>query len=104
MGIKGEGRYRLAIPPWGNQLFSVGERRCSRRFGARWPAIAGAGIMDHRKSSDIEVLARMAARLAGQNPDQHVKMEYGGVVAFEGPIWRYPDFLQRAEQAYAVLA
>jgi hypothetical protein len=54
--------------------------------------------------ADIEALARMAARLAGRNPDEKVSLKFGKAVAFDGPLWRYPDFLERAEQAYAVLA
>jgi glutamate/tyrosine decarboxylase-like PLP-dependent enzyme len=53
--------------------------------------------------ADIEALARMAARLAGRDPDQHVKMAWGGMVAFDDVMWRYPDFLARAEKAYLVL-
>jgi hypothetical protein len=61
--------------------------------------------MDNQERlADIETLARMAARLAGRDPDVHVKLEWGEIVAFEGPVWRYPDFLTRAEQAYAILA
>jgi hypothetical protein len=61
--------------------------------------------MDHQqRSADIKTLARMAARLAGRNPEEHIKLELGEVQAFEGPMWRYHDFLMRAEQAYAVLA
>lgn len=45
----------------------------------------------------------MAARLAGREPDEHATLEVGGVVAFDGPLWRYPDFLSRAETAYQVL-
>jgi hypothetical protein len=61
--------------------------------------------MNHpERSVDIEMLAKMAARLAGRNPEELVKLELGEVLAFEGPVWRYPDFLTRAEQAYAVLA
>jgi hypothetical protein len=52
---------------------------------------------------DIETLAKMAARLAGRDPEQHVKVELAGELAFEGPIWRYHDFLTRAEKAYAML-
>jgi hypothetical protein len=59
---------------------------------------------DQERSADIEILARMAARLAGRKPDEYVRLEWGDVVAFEGPMWRYPDFLMRAERAYAVLA
>ena len=53
--------------------------------------------------ADIEALARMAARLAGRDPDQHVKMAWGNTVAFDDVMWRYPDFLARAEKAYEVL-
>jgi hypothetical protein len=51
----------------------------------------------------IEVLARMAARLAGRNPDQHVCLRLGEFVAFNDLMWRYPDFLARAEAAYTAL-
>jgi hypothetical protein len=61
--------------------------------------------MDHQQRlADIETLARMAARLAGRNPEEHIKLELGEVQAFEGPMWRYHDFFKRAEQSYAVLA
>ena len=53
--------------------------------------------------ADIETLARMAARLAGRDPDEHVKCQLGTVVAFEGAIWCYPDFIERAEAAYRAL-
>ncbi len=46
----------------------------------------------------------MAARLAGRDPDEHVVLRLGDVVAFDGLLWRYPDFLARAEAAYAQLA
>jgi hypothetical protein len=51
----------------------------------------------------IEVLARMAARLAGRDPDQHVRLRLGEFVAFNDLMWRYPDFLARAEAAYVAL-
>jgi len=51
----------------------------------------------------IEVLARMAARLAGRDPDQHVCLRLGEFVAFNGLMWRYPDFLVRAEAALLAL-
>jgi hypothetical protein len=61
--------------------------------------------MDHQqRSANIETLARMAARLAGRDPEEHIKLELGEVQAFEGPMWCYHDFLMRAEQAYALLA
>ena len=56
-----------------------------------------------RRSEDIEALARMAARLAGRNPDEHLSISLGDVVPFDGPMWRYPDFLARAEAAYQAL-
>ena len=53
--------------------------------------------------ADIELLARMAARLAGRYPDQCVCIKLGDMVAFDDAMWRYPDFLQRAEAAYGAL-
>lgn len=53
--------------------------------------------------ADIEVLARMAARFAGRNPDEHVCLKLGEFIAFDGAMWRYPDFLARAEAAYDAL-
>ena len=55
------------------------------------------------KDFDIEQLARMAARLAGRDPDEEARIEFGGVVAFDDVMWRYPDFLARAGAAYHVL-
>ena len=60
-------------------------------------------MRDCNKSKDIEVLAKMAARLAGRDPDEHLRMELAEVVAFDDVLWRYPDFLTRAEAAYHVL-
>jgi hypothetical protein len=57
---------------------------------------------DH-KLADIAPLARMAARLAGRDPDEHIELRIGGVVAFVGAVWRYPDFLTRAQAAYELL-
>ena len=51
----------------------------------------------------MRTLARMAARLGGRDPDEHVTMTLADVVAFNGPAWRYPDFLMRAEAAYVAL-
>jgi hypothetical protein len=48
------------------------------------------------RSIDIEALARMAARLAGRDPDEHLTLKLAEVVPFEGPMWRYPDFPGRA--------
>ena len=55
------------------------------------------------KDFDIEQLARMAARLAGRDPDEAARIEIGGIVAFDDVMWRYPDFLARADAAYHVL-
>ena len=54
-------------------------------------------------SADIETLARMAARLAGRDPDEHVEVRLGREVAFSGAVWRYPDFVARALGAYDLL-
>lgn len=60
-------------------------------------------MSDREKMADIETLAKMAARLAGRDPDEHVRLELADVVAFDGLLWRYPDFLSRAETAYEML-
>jgi hypothetical protein len=60
--------------------------------------------MDQKqKISDLETLARMAARLAGRNPDEHVEVRLGDVVAFSDVAWRYSDFMRRADAAYDLL-
>jgi hypothetical protein len=56
-----------------------------------------------QRQADIETLARIAARLGGRNPDEHVRVKIGCEIAFEGEVWRYPDFLRRAEEAYSLL-
>ena len=61
-------------------------------------------MADQQKMDDIEELARMAARMAGRDPDQHLKIALGEVVPFDDLLWRYPDFLTRAEAAYHALA
>jgi len=58
---------------------------------------------DVNRIAYIEVLARMAARLAGRDPDQHVCLRLGEFVAFNDLMWRYPDFLVRAEAALLAL-
>ena len=60
-------------------------------------------MYDAQKSADIETLARIAARLAGRDPDVHVEIRLGEVVAFSDVAWRYPDFIARAEAAYVLL-
>ena len=49
------------------------------------------------------MLARLAALLAGKNPDEHATIKLDTIVAFDDVVWRYPDFLARAEAAYRVL-
>ncbi len=58
---------------------------------------------DDQRLADIEALARMAARLAGRDPDERVSVTLGDMVAFNDAVWRYPDFLKRAEVAYEAL-
>jgi len=58
---------------------------------------------DNQKFSDLETLARMAARAAGRDPDEHIEVRLGDVLAFSDVAWRYPDFLSRAEAAYELL-
>src|SRR4051794_17744429 len=60
-------------------------------------------VSNEQQIADIEALARMAARLAGRDPDEHVQVKLGDVIAFNGPVWRYPDFLARAASAYRAL-
>ena len=60
-------------------------------------------MTNDQRSADIETLARMAARLAGKDPDQHVHLTLGDIVGFNDVMWRYPDFIARAHQAYELL-
>ena len=60
-------------------------------------------MSEKKCDADLEILARMAARLAGRDPDERVRIRLGEVTAFEGTVWRYPDFLHRAEAAYEIL-
>jgi hypothetical protein len=55
------------------------------------------------KFADVKLLARMAARLAGRDPDEPIIVQVGDVVAFNDVAWRYPDFVKRAEAAYKTL-
>jgi hypothetical protein len=55
------------------------------------------------KNADIELLACIAARLAGQDPDPPTTIKIRDVIAFDDVAWRYPDFLARAEAAYRML-
>ena len=60
-------------------------------------------MIDSLRKDHIESLARMAAQIAGRDPDEHVRLKLADVVAFDDVMWRYPDFLARAEAAYDVL-
>ena len=46
----------------------------------------------------------MAARLAGRDPNEYIRLQLADVVAFDDLMWRYPDFVARAEAAYEVLS
>jgi hypothetical protein len=56
-------------------------------------------MSETQKSADMESLARMAARLAGRNPDEQVTIQLGDMPAFDDVLWKYPGFLARAEAA-----
>ena len=82
-----------------NLLLDITERR--RPDGpTNAPALAR---IDSLRAAHMESLARMAAHLAGRNPDDHATIRFGDVVAFDDVMWRYPDFLARAEAAYGLL-
>ena len=58
---------------------------------------------DQKKFADLKSLARMAARLAGRDPDERIEVRTGNTVIFTGVAWRHPDYLKRAESAYEYL-
>jgi hypothetical protein len=58
---------------------------------------------DPERLAVLEPLAKMAARAAGRDPDERVRVVLGDTVAFDDVTWRYDDFIQRAEAAYKVL-
>ncbi len=67
-------------------------------------AIAQASASrDELRMEAIETLARLAARIAGRDPDHHTTIKLGEVMAFDDLMWRYPDFLARAEAVYRLL-
>jgi hypothetical protein len=66
--------------------------------------IRSSSVSNSDRSMDIEALARMAARWAGRDPDEHVRIVLGDVVVFDDVMWRYPDFLERAAAAHSFLA
>ena len=58
---------------------------------------------DELRMEGIETLARLAARIAGRDPAEQAMIKLGDVTAFDDLMWRYPDFLARAEAAYRLL-
>jgi hypothetical protein len=72
---------------------------------ARGQACPRRSVMnEEQKFADLKTLARMAARLAGRDPDEQIIVKVGGDnVAFDDVAWRYPDFVKRAEAAYKLL-
>lgn len=90
-----------ATPCSASQLLSI---KCCRKRAVAWkPQVEGPIIKDRDISADIEALARIAARLAGRDPDERLTIRLADVTAFNGAIWRYPDFVKRAEAAYEIL-
>ena len=58
---------------------------------------------DELRTEAIEKLARLATRIAGRDPDDHATITLADVIAFDDLMWRYPDFIARAEAAYRLL-
>jgi hypothetical protein len=58
---------------------------------------------DPQRLEHVEILAKMAARAAGRDPDERSRIVLGELVAFDDVTWRYHDFMRRAEAAYAAL-
>jgi hypothetical protein len=77
-------------------------RRALRNIGAA-DVLCDFIMDDPQKPSDLELLARMAARLAGRDPDRRVMVKLGDLIAFDDVAWRYPDFMRCAEAAYLAL-
>jgi PAS fold len=69
----------------------------------RRPECRTTSSRDELRMEAIEMLARLAARIAGRDPDDHATIALGDLMAFDDLIWRYPDFLARAEAAYRLL-
>jgi hypothetical protein len=82
-----------------NLLLDITDRR-RPDHPAKAPLLASS---DEQRAMHIEALARMAAQLAGRNPDRQATIRFGDFVAFDDVMWRYPDFLARAEAAYGLL-
>jgi len=58
---------------------------------------------DQKKFAGLKSLARMAARLAGRDPDERILVKDSDGVVFTDVAWRYPEYLKRAESAYDYL-
>jgi PAS domain S-box-containing protein len=82
-----------------NLLLDITEQRRPDRPANAPPA----AHLDDLRASYREPLARMAAQLAGRNPDGRAVIRFGDFVAFDDVMWRYPDFLARADAAYRLL-
>lgn len=65
--------------------------------------VSASTMNDPHKQSDIEALARMAAKLAGRDPDSRITVKLGDLLAFDDVAWRYTDFVRCAEAAYEAL-
>lgn len=81
----------------------VGEQ-ASFLLTTQCPADTGAGPKPEQEAIAKETLAKIAAQLAGRSPDEKVTVKLAGEIAFDGQVWRYPDFIDRAERAFAELA
>jgi len=46
----------------------------------------------------------MASRLAGRDPDRRVTLKIAETTVYDAVMWRCPDFVLRADSAYAVLS
>jgi hypothetical protein len=95
---------RLRLQGAGRQRSGV---KCGSHVAVRQTcrdaSTTGSCMDEDQKFADLRTLARMAARLAGRDPDEHVVIRIGETAAFEDVAWRYPDFLNRAEAAYKLL-
>jgi hypothetical protein len=51
----------------------------------------------------LEILAKMAARSAGYDPDRSLVGQGGELLDLGGLAWEHPKFVAKAESAYAIL-
>lgn len=82
----------------------IDERVAVPQLTARCNETGRVRLVDDHAELAKESLARMAAQLAGREPDERVRVELGGCVAFDDQVWRYHDFVDRAERAFLQLA